>query len=394
MARQRSFRNLQLVTMAGDNPLALIGDAVVAAEDGIVSYAGPVADYGGDLSAAHDLRGALVLPGFVACHNALLWAGDAAWVTGQTAEDYRARVLAVADATGAADDDTLLARMHLRIGRLARSGVTACELKSGFGSSPADELRLAILLRRFAAECGMQTRVTLSIGHAYGADIDPDELLAHIETEIVPQTYALDCADAVEVFCDDGAGLDLDHCSTILELYYKKKTPSRVACDRFDDCAGATLPASFYSRAALFLSQTDEMGLGGVARAGCMPVLVPEAVAADMGGGFPDIALLRESGGRFAISTEAGPDGSGTLDLLAVLRACRDSLGLTVGEALSAVTVHAAQALGLADQAGTVAVGRPCDLALFDAADPHDLLSNASTSCTGIVRSGILTEFS
>ncbi len=380
--------------MSGDDPLALTRDAVVVVEDGMVSYAGPAAGYGGDLSGAHDLRGALALPGFVACHNAVLWAGDAAGVTGQTAEDYRARHLVVARDTSAADDDALLALMHQRVGRLARSGVTACELKSGFGTSPAEELRLATLLRRFGAECGMRTRVTLSIGHAYGADIDPDELLAHIEHEIVPQTYTLGCADAVEVFCDDGAGLDLDQCSTILELYYKKKTPSRVACDRFDDCAGATLPASFYSRAALFLNRTDDMGLAGISRVACIPILVPEAVATDDGGRFPDIAFLRESGGRFAISTEAGPDGNGEMDLLGVLRATRKTLGLTVGEALQAVTVHAAQALGLDDQAGTLVIGKPCDLALFDAADPDDLLSNPSTCCIGVVRSGTLTEFS
>lgn len=387
------LQNLRLVTMAGDEPLAVIDNAVLAADDGIVSFAGPAAGYGGDLSSARDMAQALVLPGLVVCHNAVLWAGDVVGPTGQTAEDYRDRTLAVAKDTCAADDHALLALLQQRIERLARSGVTACELKSGFGTEPAEELRLAVLLRRFQADCAMRTKVTLAIGHAYAEAADPEALLAQIETEIVPQTYALACADAVEVFCDDGAGLDLDHCSTILELYYKKKTPSRVACDRFDDCAGATLPASFYSRAALFLNRTDDIGLAGIARVGCVPVLVPEAVAADDDGNFPDLELLRDAGGRFAISTEAGPDGCGTLDLLATLRSARNQLSLSVEEAIQSVTVHAAQALGLADQAGCIAPGRPCDLALFDADSPETLLSNPSTHCTGVVRSGVLTEF-
>lgn len=393
MAHHIAFRNLRLVTMAGDTPLAVIDDAVVAAEDGITVYAGPAAEYGGDLSLAQDVRGALALPGLVACHNAALWMGTPGEVADQTEGDYRDRVLAVAATTCAADDAALLATLAQRVDRLARSGVTACELKSGFGTSPDAELRLAVLLRQFSADCPMQTRVTLSIGHAYGDDMDPDELLAHIEQQIVPQTYALGCADAVEVFCDDGAALDLDHCSTILELYYKKKTPSRVACDRFDDCAGATLPASFYSRAALFLNQTDDIGLEGILRAGCVPVLVPEAVAADRGGRFPDIDLLRRNGGRFAISAEAGPDGTGRLDLLEVLRTARDRLDLTVAEALKSVTIHAAQALGLADQAGSVAPGRRCDLALFPAASPEDLLADPGARCSAVIRSGTLTEF-
>ncbi|AJE48683.1 amidohydrolase family protein [Celeribacter indicus] len=384
--------NLHLLTLEGETPATdPLPDAVVAIEDGQFTYAGPKAGFRGDLSAARDMGGALALPGLVACHAPLLWLGEAAPPASLDATEYRALARRVAEATTRADENALLSALDERIARLRRSGVTACELKCGFGATATDELRLTALLRRAAGDLPVQSRITLFIGHQFPEDSDPDEVLAGIETTIVPETYALGCADAVEVFCDEDAALDLDQCSTILELYYKKKTPSRVSCDRFEDAAGATLPASFYSRAATFLNHTDETGLDGLARVGTVAVLIPEAMERDTGAPAPRLDVLRASGARIALSVHAGPDG-GDFDILAAMRAGYRRLGLTPAECLLGVTRHAARALGLDDSAGVIAPGRPADLALFGAQTPSDLVTG-DADCLAVIRNGALEVF-
>lgn len=387
--------NLRLVTMAGETPdCAVHDDSLIVIEEGVIAYAGPAGDYSGDLSGAADMPGALCLPGLVACHNPCLWIGEAAGKKGQSGEDYRALVRTIAEPTAAADEDALHSVLLQRTEALSRSGVTACELKSGFGGSPQAELRLAGVLRRFSEQTPMRTKLTLAIGHQFPQGSDPDDILENIEREIVPATYEAGCADAVEVFCDDDAALDLDACSTILELYYKKKTPSRVACDRFADSAGATLPASFYSRCATYLNKTEELDLESLAGAGTVCVIVPEGLETDQDQTRPDIAAIRAANGRFALSPETGPDGTGQFDMLNVLRMGRRSLDLTLEETLAAGTVNAAKALGLCEEAGVIANGRPGDLALFSANDPEALFTQDGGRCMAIVRSGELTLLS
>lgn len=393
MADTLLLTNLRLLTLDGDTPsMEPVPDAVIAVDNGRIEYAGPKDGYTGDLATARDMGGALALPGLVACHAPLLWTGGThPCPASLNADRYRTLVRRTARATTGADEATLLSLLGDRISRLRRSGVTSCELKSGFGTTAEDELRLTALLRRASADLSVQSRVTLFIGHQLPEVSDPDDVLAEIETRIVPETYALGCADSVEVFCDDDAALDLDQCSTILELYYKKKTPSRVSCDRFEDAAGATLPASFYSRAATFLNHTDDTGLEGLAGIGTVAVLIPETIGHDDTAPLPQLDALRISGGRMALSVHAGPDGN-SFDMLAAMRAGHLRLGLTPAECVLGVTRHAARALGLQDSAGRIAPNRPADLAFFDANDPADLLTGDAT-CLAVARDGALEHF-
>ena len=392
MSPRQIYENIQIVTghtvMSG---LYQEPDGLVAIESGQIVYAGATSRYDGDRGGAMDMEGALCLPGLVACHNPCLWAGQHSHSSELSPADHQVLMKDIVAATRQADDETLVAQVAERTAALARSGVTSCELKSGFGGDPETELRFAGLLSAFAANTPMRTRLTLAIGHRFPDDADPYEVLEEIERVHLPAVHQMSSISAIEVYCDEVAGLDLDSCSTILELFYRKKTPSRVACDRFEDSAGATLPASFYSRCATFLNRTDELDLQSLATVGTVAVVVPETLRTDAEPVLPDLSVIRENGGRIALAPLAGPE-SGPADMLQVLRMGRRELGLTHEETLAAGTTHPAKALGLSEEAGEIAAGRPADLSFFSAGSLEHLLEDETTRCISIIRSGHFTR--
>lgn len=382
--------DLRLATMDGDkdDPLGFVDDAIVSIVNGSIDYAGPTSGFDGDLSDAVSMDGRLAIPGLVACHCALCWVPGAMPSERLSGSAYRSLVRSTAEATSAADDATLLDAMTGRIERLRRCGVTTVELKSGFGLSAADEMRMSGLCRRLQTTIPVLSRVTLDTGGFVRQGHDADEQIAELETDFLPKIYEYDICDAIEVFCDDDAGLDLDQASTILEMFYRNKMPTRVGCDRFSDSAGATLPASFYSKAATYLCHSDDMGLESIADTGTVMVLVPETGARDEGDRIPLVDVMRRCGAQIAISAQAGPDGSGQLDLLAAARLAVDNYGLTAPEALRGITINAAKALGVNNQVGTVSPAKRGDLALFEGADPVDVPDQ--DACWGVVRGGVL----
>ncbi|MBB6469379.1 imidazolonepropionase [Aminobacter lissarensis] len=391
------LHNLRIATMvpSGDDPFGLVDDAVVAIESGKILYAGPASGFEGKTNGARviSMNGKLALPGFVCCHNSMLWMPGGDVPKEMDGAGYRDLVEQTAESTAIASDEDLLDIARQRIARLTRSGVTACELKTGFGRTPDEELRLAMLARQLQQESALLSTVTLYAGHFMPKGRDPDDHMEAIVTKLLPQIYERSACDAVEVFCDDDGGLDLDQASTILEAFYRKKTPSRVSCDRFSDSAGATLPASFYSRSATYLCQSDEDGIQSVAAMGTAMILVPEIALRDAGSRRPDLESIRETGGRVALCSEGGPDGSG-LSLLSVARLGVNCFQLTPEEALAGITVHAARALGLSEQVGTIEGGKRGDLVLFEADSAGDLIQQSEVRPSAVVTAGELSEFS
>ncbi len=117
-------------------------------------------------------------------------------------------------------------------------------------------------------------------------------------------------------------------------------------------------------------------------------VLVPEVALRDLDSRRPDIAAIRAVGGNLAVSSESGPDGSGAFNVLAAARLAVNRFQLTPYEALSGITLHAARALGLSEQVGSIAVGKRGDLVVFDAEMPDDLVRRSDMIPRAVIAAG------
>jgi imidazolonepropionase len=379
-----SIRHAVVVTCDGPEGsgtrarLGVVEDGAVVAAEGVVTYVGPAA---GAPSPAVDERvidgrGAVVYPGLVDPHTHLVFAGSRVDELGRklAGEDYRAiaagggGIAATVRATRAASDEALRASARARARALRATGATTVEVKSGYGLTVEDELRLLRVARALDEERVVRTSPTLLGAHAVPPERRQDRAryVAEIVEEMIPRAARERLCDAVDVYCDEGA-FDLAETRAILEAARARGLGVKAHVGQFRDLGGAGLLAELGALSADHLEEASEEDLRALARAGTVAVLLPGAWRT-LRQRPPDAARLRACGVTVAVGTDCNPGTSPMLDLpLAAALAARDA-GLTLEEAVLAVTANAGRAIGR-PETGRIAVGAPADLAVFDGDD-------------------------
>ncbi|KWX10705.1 imidazolonepropionase, partial [Carbonactinospora thermoautotrophica] len=196
-------RNISvLVTNSPEHGAGLLGvlaDAALVAEDGRVAWVGP--DAGAPAAdEAVDAAGRCVIPGFVDSHAHLVFAGDrsAEFAARMSGRPYAAGgIRTTVAATRSATDEQLRANLRRLVTEALRQGTTTIECKSGYGLTPADEVRSLRLAREVTDE------VTY-----LGAHVVPPEYAYHEYVDLVRGAMLDACAPYakwVDVFCERGA---------------------------------------------------------------------------------------------------------------------------------------------------------------------------------------------
>jgi imidazolonepropionase len=139
---------------------------------------------------------------------------------------------------------------------------------------------------------------------------------------------------------------------------------------------GAQLAAQHQALSADHLEYTDDEGVAAMARSGSVAVLLPGAFYFLRERQLPPIEALRRARVPMAVATDCNPGTSPLTSLLVAMNLAAVEFGLTTAECLAGVTCHAARALGLQDSIGTIAAGQWCDLAIWNVAEPAELVNN------------------
>jgi imidazolonepropionase len=235
-------------------------------------------------------------------------------------------------------------------------------------------LKMLRVGRRLGELTPLRIRNTLLAGHVYPADIDREDYVDMVCNRLLPAAYDAHLLDSIEVYCEETIGLSLEDSSTILETAYRKKIPTRLQTDHLSDSAGAALAPSFYAKAAAHLNFTDEIGVQAMASAATTAVLLPGAYLELAQSTPPPVALLRRNRVRIAVATGCNPGTSPLANPLTAAHLACVLFGLSPFEALHGLTTVAARVLSLDDGAGSLAVGSPADLAVWDAEHPEELI--------------------
>lgn len=400
-------RNARVATMtaaqggAGDDPLGLIEDgAVSVGEDGLISWVGldsEAAPPSPARGAARviDARGALLTPGLIEPHTHLLFGGDragehAARLAGRSyLEIARAGggIAATVRATRAASDEELLLGVRARIDRLARGGVTTVEVKSGYGLSVAQELRLLRLIRAAAVDAPCEVVPTLLGLHAVPEETDRGSWVRAVVEELTPEAARLGLARGCDAFCEQGA-FTPDECRAALGAGARVGLIPHLHADQLTASGGAELAAELGCASADHLERTSEAGVAALAQKGTAAVLLPLAAwflrEPRPAQAAPFLAALVP----VALGGNVNP-GSQRIESVSLLLAAGCLLaGLTPAQALWACTAGAARALRLDDR-GRLAPGLRGDLVLWATRDPSHLPYHAGVEHAALVlRSG------
>ena len=376
----RLWINARLATMAGD-ALGAVEDGVVACRDGRIAYAGPSAEAPRAAVEIIDCAGRWITPGLIDCHTHIVHAGNRAneWamrLEGASYEDIARAgggIVSTMRATRAADEAVLVASALPRLDVLLAEGVTTVEVKSGYGLTLADEIKMLRAARALGAERPVRIAATLLGAHALPPEYAgrPDAYVDLVCDAMIPAAVGL--ADAVDAFCE-GIGFTPAQTERVFVAAHAAGLPVKLHAEQLSALHGASLAAAQGALSADHLEHADEADVRAMAAAGTVAVLLPGAYYFMRETHRPPVDLLRTHRVPIAIATDCNPGTSPTTSLLLMLNMGATLFGLTVAEVLRGVTVNAARALGLADEIGTLEPGKLCDLALWDISDPADLV--------------------
>jgi imidazolonepropionase len=363
--------------------LGVTDDGAVAALHGQIVYAGPRADMPAcDAAERIACDGRLITPGLIDCHTHLVYGGSRAHeferrLEGASYEEIARAgggIVSTVAATRAADEASLLAQALPRLDALLAEGVTTLEIKSGYGLDAATEARQLAVARRLG-ECRDVRIATSFLGaHALPPGIsDKDAYIDRVCDQMLPQIAAAGLADAVDGFCE-GIAFTPRQMARVFDAARRLGLPVKLHADQLSDLGGAALAAENGALSADHLEYASEAGIAAMARAGTVAVLLPGAAYFIRETKSPPVALFRQYGVPIAVATDCNPGTSPLTSLLLAMNMAATLFRLTVAECLAGVTRHAARALGLHDQIGTLEPGKRCDLAIWDLERPAELV--------------------
>lgn len=386
------------VFTAGD--AGVITDAALGVRDGRIVWIGRAADLpaGVTAGAEYDLGGAWITPGLIDCHTHLVFGGDRAAefemrLEGVPYEEISRRgggIASTVAATRGAGVEGLVAASRPRLARLLAEGVTAVEIKSGYGLDLDAERAMLRAARALGADGRVTVAATCLAAHALPPEYAgrPDDYITHVCDVILPALAAEGLVDAVDAFCERIAFTPAQT-ARVFDAARRLGLPVKLHADQLSDGGGAALAARYGALSADHVEHTGEDGVRAMAAAGTVAVLLPGAFYTLRETVMPPVELFRRHGVAMALSTDCNPGTSPVTSLLLMLNMGCTLFRLTPAEALLGVTRHAARALGMEAERGTLALGKAADFVVWDINRPADLCYwLGANPCRTVVKGG------
>ena len=330
-----------------------------------------------------DACGAWITPGLVDCHTHLVWAGSRAQeiemrlrgVPYAEIAKQGGGILSTVRATRAVGEAQLLEQALPRLHALMAEGVTTVEIKSGYGLTLADELKMLRVARKLGEIARVNVRTTLLAAHAVPPEFAgrADDYVKLVCDEIIPAAAAEKLADAVDVFCEHIA-FSVGQCERVFAAAQRHGLPVKGHMEQLSNLGGSQLAARFNALSVDHIEYLDQSGVDAIAKSGAVAVLLPGAFYFLRETQKPPVAALRVAGVPMAVATDLNPGTSPFASLRVMMNMACTLFGLTPDEALAGVTGHAARALGLSGQLGKLAVGQRADFLVWDIEHPAELV--------------------
>lgn len=385
MQVERLWSNARLATLRSDLPgLGVIEDGVIAANGDAIVYAGPAKDAPSfDAQAEWDIEGRWITPGLIDCHTHLIHAGNRARefeqrLAGASYEEIARAgggIVSTMAATRAASRDALIEAALPRLDAMLAEGVTTIEIKSGYGLSEVDEIKMLSAARALPGLRPVRVRTTFLGAHALPAEFrdNPDGYIDLVCDRMIPGVAAAGLADAVDAFCE-GIGFTPEQVRRVFEAASASGLPVKLHAEQLSNLHGAAMAAAFGALSADHLEYLDAAGVASMARSGTVAVLLPGAFYFTREERRPPVAALRAAGVPIAIATDCNPGTSPLTSPLLAMNMAATLFRLTVDECIAGMTREAARALGLLGALGTLEAGKRCDLAIWDIEAPAELV--------------------
>ena len=343
----------------------ILHDAWLAVEDGrIVDYGTGQAPEADEVI---DARCGMILPTFCDSHTHLVYAGcrDGEFldkINGLSYEQIAARgggILNSSDLLNATSEDELLAQSIERVREVLAMGTGALEIKSGYGLNPEGEMKMLRVIRRIRESVPASVRATFLGAHAVGRGYTQGEYVQAV-IDMMPQ--AAELADYVDVFCDEGFFTPAET-ERILKAGARHGLRGKIHANELAVCGGVQAGVRHNALSVDHLERTTDAEIEALRGRETMPVMLP-GTSFFLGIPYGRAKDYIKAGIGLALASDYNPGSSPSGDMRFVMALACIHMRLTPAEALNAVTMNGAYAMGVSDITGSITRGKRADFIL------------------------------
>jgi imidazolonepropionase len=343
-----------------------------------------------------DLRGALVLPGFVECHTHTVFGGHRGLememkFQGRSYQDISRAgggILSTVRATREASSSDLEEKTRRRIGKFLSQGVTTLEIKSGYGLDLATEVKM---LESIPMDSPVDIVRTFLGAHAISPEFSSSaEYLRALSEDFLPEIKRKKLANRVDIFIEKGF-FEKAESRLYLERAQNLGFELTIHADQLSLSGGTELACQLAARSADHCLQVGDREIEKLAQSSTVAVLLP---AADLylKCAYPPARKMLDRGVKVALATDFNPGTSPTQDLGLVGVLARREMGMTLDEVVEAYTLRAADALGISEDVGSIAQGKKADFTVWDREDDELFLEVGGVRPQKVFKAGKLVS--
>lgn len=393
----------ELLTMTGNaaNSIGKIDNGWLAVKGEKIIAVGTEEEVRGkiniDKAEKIDATGKVVAPGFVDSHTHAVFGGS-------RVEEYAAKmttsdpkklkemgidtgVMVSVNMTRKASYNDLFSSTEERIQGMLKAGTTTVEIKSGYGLSTMDEIKILEVAKELEESCEIDIITTFLGAHGWPENKTKEEYIDEIIEEMIPIVKERNLATFHDVWIED-SHFDVPDTIRLLEASEKAGLRSKVHTDAYSYIGGSDLAAEMKVLSADHLNYTPPKAMRKLADAGVIGVLMPTL---DFAVNHPrpfDARALIESGVTVALATNLNPGNWTESMQFVMVIACR-LYGMSPEEAIRAATINGAKSLGLEDSRGSLEVGKLADIQIWDIPSyKHIIYRLGSNKVTTVIKRG------
>ena len=347
--------------------LGRLDNAYLLADKGRIVAFGPMEELPAiEVEERLDAEGGTLFPSFCDSHTHLVYAGSREQefldkIHGLSYEEIARRgggILNSADRLHAATEEELYAEAIERVHEIMRMGTGLVEIKSGYGLSTEDELKMLRVIRRIRQEEPIEVRATFLGAHAVARNYIGRQA-AYVDLvveEMLPAVAREGLADFVDVFCDRGF-FTLEETERIIRAGAKYGMKAKIHANELAISGGVQLGVK---EGALSVDHLECMGdeeIEALRSSHTMPTMLPGA-AFFLGMSYPPARKMIQAGLAVALASDYNPGSSPSGNMRMVMALAATQMRMTPTEALHAATLNGAAAMGESHDFGSITVGK------------------------------------
>jgi imidazolonepropionase len=350
-----------------------------------------------------DATGRIVFPSFCDPHTHLVYAGSRETeftdkIKGLSYSEIAQRgggILKSATLLQKTSENELFEQSMVRINEIICLGTGAVEIKSGYGLTTTDELKMLRVIRRIKESSPIEVKATFLGAHAVPAKYknEKEKYVDLVINEMIPVVASEELADYIDVFCDNGF-FSTEDAERILMAGLKYGLTAKLHANELDYSGGVQVGVKYNALSVDHLECTDDAEIDALKGTGTMPTFLPGS-AFFLGLPDPPARKIIDAGLPVALASDYNPGSSpsGNMKLIMSLGCIR--LKMLPEEVISAVTINSAYAMGLSETHGSIARGKIANVFITKEVPSYEFIPYAFGSNlveTVILKGKIISE--